>query len=189
MLHATHDRDMIWIMSDVWQKIFSGAAERVRERGTAVFRRNDRPRWMYIVREGTVVLRRSLADGGALNLQQTREGELLAEASLFADRYHCDAVCETRVRLAFRPRQDVVAALAENRNAIAALADASREVQALRSRLEIIRLKTLRARLDAYLDLFGKPKRGEWVRVADWIGVTPEALYRELALRGKIAGV
>ena len=180
---------MIQIMSEIWQKIFSGAPERVCEKGAAVFRRNDRPRFAYAVREGMVVLRRSLADGGALDLQKTQKGGLLAEASLFADRYHCDAVCATHVRVAYLPRSDVVSALAENRNAVAALADASREVQALRSRVEVMRLKTLRARLDAYVDLFGKPEQGEWVRVADWIGVTPEALYRELTARRKSACV
>ncbi len=180
---------MIWIMSEIWQKIFFGAPERIYEKGATVFRRDDPPRFAYAVREGMIVLRRSLADGGALDLQKTRKGALLAEASLFADRYHCDAVCATHVRVACLPRRDVVSALSEDRNAVAALADASREVQGLRSRVEVMRLKTLRARLDAYIDLFGKPKRGEWVRIADWIGVTPEALYRELAARRKAANI
>ena len=56
-------------------------------------------------------------------------------------------------------------------------------MQALRTRVEVMRLKTLRERLDAYLELFGLPPKGSWIVVADWIGVTPEALYREMAKR------
>jgi hypothetical protein len=38
-------------------------------------------------------------------------------------------------------------------------------------------------RLDAWLELHGEPEKGEWIRVADQIGVSPPALYRELARR------
>ncbi|WP_051927686.1 hypothetical protein [Ruegeria halocynthiae] len=53
----------------------------------------------------------------------------------------------------------------------------------MRTRIEIMRLRKVTDRLDAYLELYGPPEEGEWVRVADWIGVTHPALYRELAKR------
>ena len=81
------------------------------------------------------------------------------------------------------PRGSVLAALERDGPALAALRRASHEVQALRTRVEVMRFKTLRERLDAYLELFGLPPKGTWITVADWIGVTPEALYRELAKR------
>ena len=59
----------------------------------------------------------------------------------------------------------------------------ARELQTLRTRIEIMRLRKVADRLDAYLELYGPPEEGGWVRVADWIGVTPPALYRELAKR------
>jgi hypothetical protein len=39
------------------------------------------------------------------------------------------------------------------------------------------------ARLDAWLTLKRLPPKGEWGALADDIGVTREALYRELARR------
>ncbi|MEL6606174.1 MAG: Crp/Fnr family transcriptional regulator, partial [Cyanobacteria bacterium J06614_10] len=59
----------------------------------------------------------------------------------------------------------------------------AKELQTLRTRIEIMRMRKVSDRLDAYLELYGPPEAGGWVRVADWIGVTPPALYRELGKR------
>lgn len=174
---------MIVIMSDVWSEVFSHALDRSLERGASVFRRDDRVLNAYYVREGTVVLVRALADGGTLTLHQAQPGSLLADASLFAERYHCDAICDAPTRIAVLPRAIAIKALEKNGLALVALSKSAHEVQALRARLEVMRVKTLRARLDAFLDLHGTPEAGGWVRVADWLGVTPAALYRELARR------
>jgi CRP-like cAMP-binding protein len=63
----------------------------------------------------------------------------------------------------------------------------AREVQATRLRAEILSLRKVAARLDAWLSLHaGKlPEKGEWKILATQIGVTPEALYRELARRSQ----
>ncbi len=176
---------MILIMSDIWLEIFVGAPDRSYGRGASVFRRDDRVSQAYLVREGGVHLVRTLADGGELTLHQAPPGSLVAEASLFANQYHCDAICDAPSRLAVLSRADVISALHSTEGALVALAQSAREVQALRARLEVMRLKTLCTRLDAYLDLHGPPETGRWIQVADWIGVTPAALYRELARRRK----
>ncbi|MEM7500117.1 MAG: Crp/Fnr family transcriptional regulator, partial [Pseudomonadota bacterium] len=98
----------------------------------------------------------------------------------------CDAVCETEVRVASRPVGAVCAWLGAS-PAAAALAEAAREVQSLRGRVEVLRLRRLSDRLDAYLDLHGAPDAGGWVGVADWIGVSPPALYREVSRRKALA--
>ena len=63
------------------------------------------------------------------------------------------------------------------------LCAATRETQDLRARVEVLRLRRLSDRLDAWLDLRGPPPPGGWKAVAEAIGVTPTALYRELARR------
>lgn len=136
---------------------------------------------MYLVRLGHVSLTRVLPDGTKLILHHAADGSLVADASLFADFYHCDAVCETDVRVAFLPGGALTAALRQDNLAMPCLETVAKEVQALRTRIEIMRLRRVRDRLTAYLDLFGSPAAGKWVEVADWIGVTPPALYRELA--------
>ena len=58
-------------------------------------------------------------------------------------------------------------------------------MQAARFRSEILTRKTVSERFDAWLGLPGNglPPRGEWKTVAAHIGVSPEALYRELSRR------
>ncbi|GIT97167.1 hypothetical protein JANAI62_37900 [Jannaschia pagri] len=70
-----------------------------------------------------------------------------------------------------------------NHLSVRAFERTAKELQTLRARIEIMRLRKVTDRLDAYLELFGPPGEGDWVRVADWIGVTPPALYRDLAKR------
>jgi CRP-like cAMP-binding protein len=56
------------------------------------------------------------------------------------------------------------------------------EVQAARIRSEVLSLKTVAARLSAWLAWVGElPAKGEWKQLAEQIGVSPEALYREIA--------
>jgi CRP-like cAMP-binding protein len=59
------------------------------------------------------------------------------------------------------------------------------EVQTARFRSEVVALRTVASRLDAWLAWRGDliPPKGVWKQIADQIGVTPEALYREMAKR------
>lgn len=173
---------MIAVMSDAFHDAFAAAPERTLPSGAVLFHRGDPVRHVFHIREGRVALRRMLADGGALTLHLAGPGETVAPASLWAEATHCDAVCETDTRLAVLP----AAALRDwigTSSAAAALAETAHAVQALRARIEVLRLRRLSDRLDAYLDLHGPPDTGGWVGVADWIGVTPTALYRELGRR------
>lgn len=173
---------MIPIMSSIWLPVFCDAPERVLAAGEALFHRSDPVRHLFLLREGRVALRRALTDGGSLTLHIARPGDVVALASLWAAAVHCDAVCETRVMVAVR-RAEAVRVWLGATPASAALAETAKEVQALRARIEILRLRRLTDRLDAYLDLHGPPGPGGWVQVADWIGVTAPALYRELGKR------
>ena len=59
------------------------------------------------------------------------------------------------------------------------------ELQATRLRAEILSLRTVAERLDAWIAWNGDavPPRGTWRTVASEIGTSTEALYRELAKR------
>ena len=125
-----------------------------------------------------------MADGTALTLHVATTGTALAEASLFADTYHCDAIARTDAQVADVSRTAFFAALQRMPNTALSLMEAhAKEVQILRARIEILRLRRVSEKLDAWLVLYGKPPKGEWVRVADEIGVSQPALYRELAKR------
>ncbi|MEJ6393148.1 cyclic nucleotide-binding domain-containing protein [Gymnodinialimonas sp. 2305UL16-5] len=76
---------MIEIMSDHWLHCFDGAPERTLEEGETLFRRDDKVGWAFLIREGQISLRRALQDGGLLILHRAGAGDLIAEASLFAE--------------------------------------------------------------------------------------------------------
>ena len=61
------------------------------------------------------------------------------------------------------------------------------ELQATRLRTEILSLRTVAERLDAWMAWNGDgvPPRGTRRAIASEIGTSPEALYRELARRGE----
>jgi CRP-like cAMP-binding protein len=125
-----------------------------------------------------------MADGASLTLHVAQAGTALAEASLFADVYHCDAVTRTDAQVAYVSRAAFLAALQRMPNAALSLMEThAKEVQIQRARIEILRLRRVCEKLDAWLELYGEPPKGEWVRVADEIGVSQPALYRELAKR------
>lgn len=174
---------MIFIMSN-WQHIFDEAPLRTLQQGKVLFRRDDRIKSMYLVRSGEVALERPLEDGTALTLHVATPGNSLAEASLFAETYHCDAVARSPAQIATMSRADFLSRLREKPSAALSLIEThAKEVQSQRARIEILRMRRVADRLDAWLELHGEPEKGEWIRVADQIGVSPPALYRELAKR------
>ncbi len=139
---------------------------------------------MYLVTDGAIALERTLTDGVPLTLHMASKGTPLAEASLFADAYHCDAVARAEAEVAVLPRAMILATLRQSPAAALSLIETqSRMLQAQRARIEIMRLRRVSERLDAWLALHGPPGKGGWVAVADQIGVSPPALYRELARR------
>ncbi|HET6160527.1 MAG TPA: Crp/Fnr family transcriptional regulator [Dongiaceae bacterium] len=163
-------------------------AQRKRElaAGKVLFRAGDPVRSLFLVIDGDVRLVRALPHGVQLTLQRAGAGAILAEASLFAGRYHCEAVAAERTLLAIVPLRRVEMALKEHSEfARAWTQHLSSEVQRARTHAEILSLKLVSERVDAWTALNGGtfPPRGRWRHVASEIGVTPEALYREFAKR------
>ena len=107
------------------------------------------------------------------------------EASVYSARYHCDACAETPAVTWAVLRRDLRKRLAENQDVSNSWAEhLAREVQRARLHAEILSLKTVAARLSAWIGWNASmPRKGEWSNVALEIGVSPEALYREIARR------
>jgi CRP-like cAMP-binding protein len=119
-------------------------------------------------------------------VQRAKAGILLAEASLFVERYHCDALAIEASRVLVISRKRVNDALASDPALASAWAKhLAHELQRTRAQAEILSLRTLIQRLDAWLALNDNalPPKGQWRQIASEIGVSPEALYRELARR------
>lgn len=178
---------MILIMSELIES-FSKLAERQQAlaSGDTLFRQGDSVLSLFVVASGELRLVRPLPHGPHLVLQRARAGVLLAEASLFAERYHCDALAIAASQVLVIPRKRVNDALASDPALARAWAKhLAHELQRTRAQAEILSLRTLIQRLDAWLGLNDNalPPKGQWRQIASEIGVSPEALYRELARR------
>jgi len=151
--------------------------------GAPVFHINDPVRIVHFMRRGTIHLVRHQEGGAALILQRARAGSILAEASVYSDHYHCDARADSDAVTWAVARKDLCRRLEAKTEASQAWARyLAHEVQRARLHAEILSLKTVEARLNAWIAWNGVlPGKGQRRRIADEIGVSPEAFYRELA--------
>jgi CRP-like cAMP-binding protein len=151
----------------------------------ALFRAGDRVTALYLVIEGALRLERVTPLGARLVLQRATAGEIVADASCFADTYHCDGIAIMRSRLRAISQRAFRDACADSALMAAFAAHLAQRVQDARARAEVLSLKTVQARLDAWLALHrGElPEKGRWRELAESLSVTPEALYREIGRR------
>ena len=181
---------MIAIMSDVIAALAPLFAKEIAVTvGTTLFHRGDAVRHLYAVRSGCIHLQRMSAGGAAAVMQRANAGALLAESSIFSDHYHCDAVAVGDSCLGRADIAQVRRAIKADPNLHQALTrHLAGEVQRTRGRLEILARKTVAERLDTWLAFNGGalPPRGAWRPIADDIGVSPEAFYRELQRRRRL---
>ena len=89
--------------------------EREFDAGALLFRRGDEVSVLHLVLDGEAHLVRHRADGGRLVLQRAAPKTILAEASVFSERYHCDCVAVVPTRTHAVGRAAVRALLAEER--------------------------------------------------------------------------
>jgi CRP-like cAMP-binding protein len=170
------------------ERHLSGLRSRRRhfDSGRSLFCRGDIVTDMYFVLTGSVLLIRHQRDGSALILQRAGPGSILAEASLYSGTYHCDAVASAATDTRAYAKTSFKKMLAKSPESSNVWADyLAQELQRSRLRSEILSLKTVAARLDAWIAWNGgsAPEKGQWKLLAGEIGVSPEALYREIAKR------
>ena len=160
--------------------------------GAMVVDMDDKVTSLLVVKSGMVHLVRFQENGDMVVLQRAGAGAILAEASVFSDSYHCSAVAVRNVELNAYPLKAVLALFSRAPEATQAYAlHLAREVRSARKRAEILALKTVSERLSAWLTWSHGllPERGAWHHVADEIGISKEALYRELSKRRKREGL
>lgn len=150
-----------------------------------LFRRDDPVQSMFLIETGCVRLVRTQRGGGGLVLQRAAADSILAEASLFTPAYHCDAIATEPVTATTVVRPAMRRLFLSNPEFAQAWAvHLSGEVRRARRRAEILSLRTVAERLDAWIAEHGPlPDKGAWKSVALEIAASPEALYREIAKR------
>jgi CRP-like cAMP-binding protein len=152
-----------------------------------LFRAGDRVKAVYVVSTGRLRLVRISGSGSEVTLHRASAGESFAEPSLFSERYHCDAVAEIASEVLEYPKADIVSQLSIHpERMMDLLRHFGGQVQALRSRAEILSLRTATDRLMAYFHMHMPGNadvlqlNSSWKQIATEIGLTHEALYRAL---------
>ena len=154
------------------QKRFSADARET------LFRQGAETTGLYIVLTGRVHLERVGPNGERFVIHGTKAGTSFAEASIFSEHYHCDAVVieagefmridKTAVLRAF---EDVEFARAYGRHA-------ARQIQAQRQLLEIVGIRSAEERVMA--GLVAGLLDGQVVDFAALLRLSHEATYRAL---------
>lgn len=158
---------------------------RVLTASTTLFHQGDDIKHMYLVRSGEIELVRHMADGQSMVLQRATADMVLAEASAYTSHYHCRADVVADCDLYQVPVPVFLNHLAEQREFAMQWGQyLAKSVQQARFRSELLTRKTVAQRLDTWLaDGKPLPAKGHWQGLAKELGVSHEALYRELAKR------
>lgn len=176
---------MIFIMCQDIQQVFRGGQVLWLEKGETVFRAGEPVHRMYLLMDGGVDLVRHTETGLRMTLHHVTPGQVLAEASAYSPRYHCDGTAPRTAQLCAIAADLFHTRLAEDpKLARVWAARLAHALQGARMNAEIRSLKTVSERLDVWLS--GQrplPPKGQWQNLADSLGVSREALYRELAKR------
>lgn len=162
------------------------SVKRTIESGHMLFAAGDAVRAMYLVLSGEVQLLRRDSNGRELLLQRATNGTVLAESSLYAHNYHCHSRAHIDSELLVIDKQSFLSALTGHESTTTLWAQhLANEVRVAREQAAILNLRTVAERLDAWLAGHSGqlPERGQWQALATEIGVSSEALYRELAKR------
>lgn len=164
----------------------TAAATRIEfDAGERLFRIGAKPAAMFCVLAGEVRLTRTSSTGGEVILQRTRHG-FLAEASMEASRYHCDAVAAEPATVWRFPLVTFRRSLEEDATFRAGwVAHLSRELRRARAQCERLTLRSAAARVLHFIESEGRngvvtltQSRKAW---AAELGLSHEALYRTLA--------
>jgi CRP-like cAMP-binding protein len=140
------------------------------------------------VEDGRIKLMRYLRSGKSVVMHTARAGHAFAEAALFSEVYHCNAVADVKTRVRTYRKKDILKAIDRDSSlALAYAASLSREVQRLRMQLELHSIPSARERilrllqLEADADSFEFKIRVPLKDLAANIGLAHETFYRELA--------
>lgn len=132
----------------------AGSVVRDLAAGEILYRQGDRAAAIYKVETGRLRLVRRTLDDHLVILHTARRGEFFAEASLFAEAYHCDAVAAAPSRIRVYPKARVMAVLrTEPALAEAFVARLAHQLQDLRARMELRNIRSARERVLQYLRL------------------------------------
>lgn len=155
--------------------------------GDVLFRQETPSGAFFRLLSGSVDMLRWTPSGASLRLHAVKPGETFAEASLFTDRYHCDAVATGPSEVRCYARNAVLGAIETSPRLAAALAGhLAASLRDARRLLELRSVMPLKQRLLYRLQDLAEadgslPPAVKIAGIAAEIGASPEACYRAVA--------
>jgi CRP-like cAMP-binding protein len=168
------------ILSDLKSKILS------LKKGNMLFLQNDEIINMYFIKEGRLKLQRETLEGFTIIQHIAFKGEIIAEASLFSQNYHCSAIADTSTEIYYLKKIDLLNYLEQNSTATKQLLVLySYQIKSLRAINEIKNIRSAKERTLAFLRNEMNANREVKLSislkdVAYRIGLSHEAFYRTL---------
>ncbi len=150
------------------------------KKSEVIFHQDDETRGLFFVVTGHIDLVRVTEAGHGVVIHRAKQGETFAEASLFSETYHCDAVCVSDSQLIEMNRKVVMAKFQSDSNFAFSLAQKfAQQNQFYRRKVELMAMKSAEERVFAAV-LEGM-LTGNIKSLAAEIGLTHEVVYRSLS--------
>ena len=143
-----------------------------------LFRQGDVTTGLYIVLSGRVHLERVGPNGERFVIHRAKAGTSFAEASIFSEHYHCDALVIEAGEFMRIDKNAVLQAFADIEFSRAYGRHAARQIQAQRQLLEIVGIRSAEERVMA--GLVAGLLDGQVVDFAALLRLSHEATYRAL---------
>lgn len=153
-----------------------------------LFRQQQPATAIFAVVSGRIRLFRDLPDGSSVILHVARSGETFAEASLFAEHYHCHAQADLPTIVMRLNSNQLLAAISANKElGMQFSRTLAAQVRDMRAMLSLRDIRSANERLLAWLRMNAKGDQmtvfidRPWTGVSEELGLTREAVYRALA--------
>ena len=175
-------------MNDAFKKILSDLkTENLSlKKNDILFLQNDKVLNMYFIKAGRLKLQRETLEGFQVIQHIAFKGEVIAEASLYSQRYHCSAIADTKSEISYLRKIDLLNYFEKNPGAMSQLLMLyAHQIKSLRAINEIKNIRSAKERTLAFLrnemDAESEVKLSISLKdVAYRIGLTHETFYRTL---------
>lgn len=146
----------------------------------AIFNLGEPSEAIFFVITGEVHLRRYTENGELITIHRAFSNQYFAEASLFSDNYHCDAIAVQNADIIHIDRFKVLELIkADSDFALQVTSFLAKQVQDYRRLLELRSIRSAKDRV--YAGIAEGWMRGNIMSFANQIGLTHEATYRALS--------
>lgn len=156
------------------------------EKNEYLFHQGDEVKYLYLINDGRIRMLRLTLDGKESVMYEGSSGDTFAEASLFAEHYHCDAIAVQKSTIDVFKKSTLQDNLKNNPQlSTTYMSLFARQVQQLRTHLELRNIKSAHERIYQYFvlntDSTGKVVLTSSLKdLAHQLGLAHETFYRAL---------